>query len=154
MTIVGIISDTHGLLRREAVIALAGAAHILHAGDVGRPEILAALATIAPVTAVRGNVDVGDWADRLPHSAATTIAGYRIYMLHDLNDVGIEPAQQKIAVVVTGHTHKPLIERRDGVVYINPGSAGARRFSLPVSVALLRLAENAPIEASIAELDV
>jgi uncharacterized protein len=151
---IGVISDTHGLLRPEAASALAGVEHILHAGDVGKPAILAELQAIAPVTAVRGNVDAGDWAEKLPLTAATTVAGRRVYMLHSLGDLEVDPAQQNIAVVVSGHTHKPLIEWRDGVLYVNPGSAGPRRFSLPISIGFLRFASNAPIEAWLETLDV
>lgn len=154
MTKIGVISDTHGLLRPEALKALEGVEHILHAGDVGKPSVLVALQAIAPVTAVRGNVDCEAWAERLPETAAATIAGRRVYMLHSLADLDIDPAQQNIAVVVSGHTHKPLIEWRGGVLYVNPGSAGPRRFTLPISVGFLCFASNAPIEAWLETLNV
>jgi hypothetical protein len=154
MTLVGVISDTHGLLRREAAAALAGVSQILHAGDVGRPEALDELRAIAPVTAVRGNVDTEVWAGGLPFDTVVSIEGACIYMLHDLRDMEIDPKAAGIAAVVSGHTHKPLIEERDGVLYINPGSAGPRRFSLPVSIGFLRISRNAPVEAWVQTLDI
>jgi uncharacterized protein len=147
MTLLGLISDTHGLLRPQAAAALAGVSRILHAGDVGRPEILDQLAAIAPVTAVRGNVDFGRWADALPADAALSIEGHGIYILHNLNEIGIDPAAAGISIVLFGHTHKPLVENRGGVLYVNPGSAGPRRFLLPISIGFLRLEENAAPEA-------
>lgn len=130
---IGLISDTHGLLRPEAVAALRGAEQIIHAGDVGRPEILDQLRTIAPLVAVRGNVDHGDWAERLPETAT---AG-RIYVIHDVKQLKARTAGCDI--VVSGHSHKPGQEERGGVLYINPGSAGPRRFRLPITVARLHL---------------
>ncbi len=153
MTIIGLISDTHGLLRPQAVAAMEGVAHIVHAGDVGAGEILAPLRAIAPLTVVRGNVDFGAWADALPSEAMVSVEGYNIYVLHDLRDMQIDPKAAQIAAVISGHTHKPLIERRDGVVYVNPGSAGPRRFTLPVSVGYLRIASNGGIEAWMQALD-
>ncbi len=147
MTLVGLISDTHGLLRREAAAALAGVDRILHAGDAGRPEVLEALGAIAPVTAVRGNVDTGGWAQKLPLGTVVSIDGFNIYILHSLQQLAVNPKAENIAVVVSGHSHKPLIETLDDVLYINPGSAGPRRFTLPISVGFLRLTPNAPIEA-------
>jgi uncharacterized protein len=147
MILLGLISDTHGLLRPQAAAALAGVSQILHAGDVGRPEILDRLAAIAPVTAVRGNVDFGRWADALPADAALSIEGHGIYILHNLNEIGIDPAAAGMSVVLFGHTHKPLVENRGGVLYVNPGSAGPRRFLLPISIGFLRLEENAAPEA-------
>jgi uncharacterized protein len=154
MTLVGLISDTHGLLRPQAVSALSGADHILHAGDVGDSKILKVLSTVAPLAAVRGNVDYGDWADELPSAATVTIDGRAIYLTHILADLQIDPEREKIAAVVTGHTHKPLIERCGDVLFINPGSAGPRRFSLPTSVGFLRLSEDGSAEAWIENLDV
>ncbi len=154
MTTVGLISDTHGLLRPEAMAALAGVSHILHAGDVGAPEILTALGAIAPVTAVRGNIDFEDWADQLPLSVTVTISGHTIHMLHILQELKIDPLVEGIAAVVTGHSHKPSIETRGKVMYINPGSAGPRRFSLPISVGILRLVKNEPAEAWIKALTI
>jgi uncharacterized protein len=153
MTLVGLISDTHGLLRREAAAALAGVDRILHAGDVGRPEILDALRAIAPVTAVRGNVDTSSWAETLPYDAVVFIDGFNIYMLHNLREITLDPKATRIDVVVSGHSHKPLIETVDDVLYVNPGSAGPRRFTLPISVGFLRLSPKAPIEAWLKTLD-
>jgi putative phosphoesterase len=153
MTLVGLISDTHGLLRREAAAALAGVDRILHAGDVGRPEILDALRAIAPVTAVRGNVDTSSWAETLPYDTVVFIDGFNIYMLHNLREITMDPKAARIDVVVSGHSHKPLIETVDDVLYVNPGSAGPRRFTLPISVGFLRLSQKAPIEAWLKTLD-
>jgi hypothetical protein len=139
---VGIISDTHGLLRPEAVAALNGSEFILHAGDVGGPDILPQLRRIAPVTAVRGNVDEGPWADPLREWETIALAGQRIHLRHILAEVDAEVVAEGIGVVVTGHSHRPLIERVDGVLFVNPGSAGPRRFRLPVTVALLELADG------------
>ncbi len=134
---IGLISDTHGLLRPEALRALAGSELIVHAGDVGKPEILSALAAIAPVVAVRGNIDTSAWARELPETAAAGAAGARIHVLHDLKQLAIDPHAAGFAAVVSGHSHKPGCRERTGVLYINPGSAGPRRFRLPVTVALL-----------------
>jgi hypothetical protein len=147
MTLVGLISDTHGLLRREVAAALASVDRILHAGDVGRPEILEALQAIAPVTAVRGNVDTASWAEKLPTDTVTWIDGFNIYMIHSLGQMRILPKAARMDVVVSGHSHKPLIQTLNDVLYINPGSAGPRRFTLPISVGFLRLSPKAPIEA-------
>jgi putative phosphoesterase len=137
--ILGLISDTHGLLREEAVRALRGADLILHSGDVGAPEILHTLKSIAPVIAVRGNVDSGKWAQELPFTEAISAGPAMIYMLHILQDLDINPAAGGFQIVVSGHSHKPDQTERDGVLYINPGSAGPRRFYLPVTVARLNL---------------
>lgn len=153
MTLVGLISDTHGLLRREVAAALAGVDRILHAGDVGRPEVLEALQAIAPVTAVRGNVDTASWAEKLPTDTVTWIDGFNIYMIHSLQEMRILPKAAHMDVVVSGHSHKPLIETLDDVLYVNPGSAGPRRFTLPISVGFLRLSPKAPIEAWLKTLD-
>ena len=153
MTLVGLISDTHGLLRREVAAALAGVDRILHAGDVGRPEILEALQAIAPVTAVRGNVDTASWADKLPTDTVKWIDGFNVYMIHSRGQMRIFPKAAKMDVVVSGHSHKPLIETLNDVLYINPGSAGPRRFTLPISVGFLRLSPEAPIEAWLKTLD-
>jgi len=147
MTLVGLISDTHGLLRLEAVAALAGVDCIIHAGDVGKPEILDELGAIAPVTAVRGNVDTDEWAERLPASTVLSIEGFNIYVLHALHMMEVNPKTANMAVVVSGHTHRGLVETYDDVLYVNPGSAGPRRFSLPVSIGFLRLSKDAPVEA-------
>lgn len=144
MAVVGLISDTHGLLRPEALDSLRGSVAIVHAGDVGDPGILAELERIAPVTAVRGNVDRGDLARRLPASAVVTVEGVSIYVLHILEDLDLDPGTSGIQVVVTGHTHDPVVRMRRDVLYVNPGSAGPRRFRLPVTVAHLTVGEGAP----------
>jgi putative phosphoesterase len=140
---IGVISDTHGLLRPEAEAVLAGAAHIIHAGDIGSPEIVPRLQRLAPVTAIRGNVDTGAWAEAFPETAEVTLAGRAIHVLHDLAGLGFDPAARGIAVVVSGHSHRPKIETVAGVLYLNPGSAGRRRFRLPVTLATLELAGDA-----------
>lgn len=150
--VVGVIADTHGLLRVEAVAALAGCAQIVHAGDMGRPEVLAALERVAPVTAVRGNVDRGPWAEALPFSATLDVAGVRLHVLHDVHELAADPGAAGWAAVISGHSHRPTVERRAGVLYLNPGSAGPRRFRLPVSVARLRLASG-ELWAELVELD-
>lgn len=134
---VGLISDTHGLLRAEALEALRGSHYIVHAGDIGDPAILEALSRLAPVTAVRGNNDTGPWARKLPESATLEAGRIPIYVLHDLKALGLDPAAEGYAAVVAGHSHKPARVRRGGVLYVNPGSAGPRRFTLPVSVGRL-----------------
>ena len=151
--ILGVISDTHGLLRREAVEALRGADRILHAGDIGDPEILDTLAQIAPVTAVRGNVDTESWAQALPQTEVVEIGVVSIYMLHDLGKLNLKPEAAGIHAVIYGHSHQPKIEMKKGVLYFNPGSAGPRRFQLPVSVGKLRI-ENGKIEAELVELEI
>ena len=134
MVRVGLISDTHGVLRPEAVAFLRGCAAIVHAGDVGRPEILEELAALAPVTTVRGNIDRDAWAETLPVTELARIGEVSIYVVHDIAQLDIEPHAAGVHVVVYGHSHKPVIERRHGVLFVNPGSAGPRRFSLPVTV--------------------
>ncbi len=148
---VGLISDTHGLLRPQAVAALQGCDRIVHGGDVGSAAILEALAAIAPLTAVRGNNDREAWADGIPETAELDVAGVRIHVIHDLSL--IERHLAGIHVVVSGHSHKPKVETRDGILYVNPGSAGPRRFKLPVSVAELTI-EGASVSARIVELAV
>jgi uncharacterized protein len=142
--IIGVISDTHGLLRPEAVAALRGSEAILHAGDVGDRGILEELGRLAPVTAVRGNVDRGELARELPPTALFEGDDTLVYMLHDLEDFELDPRAAGIGVVVSGHTHTPLIQEIGGVLYLNPGSAGPRRFHLPVCVATLTLGGGAP----------
>ena len=134
---IGIISDTHGLLRPEAERRLAGVDHIIHGGDIGRPEIIDALHRIAPVTAIRGNVDIDDWAVAYPETEVVRLAGKAIYVLHDLKALEIDPIARGIDVVVSGHSHVPKIETADGVLYLNPGSAGRRRFGLPITLATI-----------------
>jgi putative phosphoesterase len=140
--LIGVISDTHGLLRPEAIEALRGSDHIIHAGDIGSSEILENLSTIAPVTAVRGNVDKGAWARALPETHVLELGGIFIYVLHDLARLDLKPRAAGFAVVISGHSHVPKQETRDGVLYFNPGSAGPRRFKLPVSVGRLILEEG------------
>ena len=134
---VGVISDTHGLLRPEALAALRGSDHIVHAGDIGDAGILTALASIAPVTAVRGNNDRDTWAAQIPDTALVTLGNIRLHVLHDLATLAIDPVAQDVRVVVAGHSHKPSSVVRNGVLYLNPGSAGPRRFRLPIAVATL-----------------
>jgi putative phosphoesterase len=153
MAIVGVISDTHGLLRSEAVAALRGSDRIVHAGDVGAPEILDELAKIAPVTAVRGNVDRTDWACGLPPSELIEVDGVSIYVLHIREDLDLNPSGAGIGAVVYGHSHMPAQEVKKGVLYFNPGSAGPRRFKLPVSVGRLVI-EGGSVRGEIVELKV
>jgi len=136
---IGIISDTHGLLRPEAVERLAGVDHILHAGDIGRPDVIENLRKIAPTTAVRGNVDSGDWAAAYPMTAQVTLGGRSFHVLHNLAELDFDPAAAGVDVIVSGHSHRPRIETIGGVLYLNPGSAGPRRFSLPIALATLEL---------------
>ena len=149
----GVISDTHGLIRPEALRALQGVELILHAGDVGAPEVLTALGTIAPVFPVRGNMDREDWARDLPKTRTVEVGGYSLYLLHDLHGLDLDPAAAGFRVVISGHSHQPAALERNGVFFLNPGSAGPRRFKLPVSVALLRLGKNF-VEAKRIELKV
>ena len=150
---IGVISDTHGLLRAEAVAALAGSAMIIHAGDVGDASILARLRDIAPTVAVRGNVDTQPWARVLPLTRVVEADLHAIYVLHDLAQLDLDPRAAGLAAVVTGHSHKPRIDERDGVLYLNPGSAGPRRFDLPVTVARLT-AEAGKLQATLVDLKV
>jgi len=149
---IGLISDTHGLLRKEAVEALRGSELIIHAGDVGKPEILEELRKIAPVIAVRGNVDTGPWARTLPETAVAEAGATLIYVLHDVKALDLNPAAAGFHIVVSGHSHKPGKTERDGVLYINPGSAGPRRFQLPVTVSHLRLG-RLPYEVEFVDLE-
>jgi putative phosphoesterase len=151
---VGLISDTHDLLRPEAKEFLRGCAHIVHAGDITSRGILDELATLAPVTAVRGNNDRGAWAEDLRETELVTIGEVSIYVLHDLKQLEIEPRDARVHVVVSGHSHKPGIEKRGGVLFVNPGSAGPRRFTLPISVGELLVSGSSveAIEARIVEL--
>jgi len=141
--LVGVISDTHGLLRPQALDALRGCDLIIHAGDVGRPDVLAPLRALAPLHVVRGNVDYGDWAERLPMTARVDAAGRAFHVLHNIAELDLDPAAAGLAAVVYGHSHKPSIEMRDGVLWLNPGSAGPRRFSLPITLARVRVAADA-----------
>ena len=137
--LVGIISDTHGLMRPEAITALHGSDLIIHAGDVGRPEVIDQLKAIAPTHAVRGNVDTQSWARTLPETKVVEAGGHRLYVLHIVDALDLDPPTAGFAAVIYGHSHKPSIETRDGVLWLNPGSAGPRRFDLPVSVARVRV---------------
>jgi putative phosphoesterase len=139
--VIGLISDTHGLLRPQALAALAGSDLIIHAGDVGDPEILEKLKTIAPVFAVRGNIDTEPWAKALPETEVVEAGDATICVLHDVKALDLDPAAAGFHIVVSGHSHKPARAERGGVLFLNPGSAGPRRFDLPVTVALLRLEE-------------
>jgi putative phosphoesterase len=139
---IGVISDTHGLLRPEAVSALQGVDHILHAGDVGNADILVALREIAPLTAIRGNVDVFGACGQLPATEVVELGGCLFYLVHALQDLDINPQAAGVAAVVYGHSHRPDVEQRDGVLYLNPGSAGPRRFNLPVTLAKVNVVEG------------
>lgn len=152
-TRIGLISDTHGLLRPQALEALRCSELILHAGDVGKPEILAGLREIAPVIAVRGNVDKSDWAHTLPETAVAEAGKVLLYVLHDVHTLDLNPVAAGLHVVVSGHSHQPGKSERDGVPYINPGSAGPRRFQLPVTVARLDLSST-PFGVEFVELKV
>jgi len=144
---IGLISDTHGLLRKEAVEALNGSELILHAGDVGDPQILETLRRVAPVLAVRGNIDIEDWGRELPESEVVEAGGVIFYMLHDVKALDLNPRAAGFQVVVSGHSHKPGRTERDGVLYINPGSAGPRRFNLPIMIARMDVGrEPWPVE--------
>lgn len=149
--ILGVISDTHGLLRPEAIEALRGSDRILHAGDVGNQGVLDALVRIAPVTAVRGNIDIDLWASQLPANEVVEAGGVSIYMLHDLAELDLKPEAAGFRVVIYGHSHRPRIEEKNGVLFFNPGSAGPRRFNLPVSVGKLTISQGR-VEAELIEL--
>ncbi|WP_092076784.1 metallophosphoesterase family protein [Poseidonocella sedimentorum] len=151
--LVGVISETHGLLRPEALEALQGVGHILHARDIGDPEHLHALARIAPLTAIRGNIDRSPWAEDLPRTVSLTIHGLNIYMIHDRKDLQVDPEAQCRNVVISGHSHKPSIEETGSILWLNPGAAGPRRFRLPITVAFL-WAENGRPRAMIHQLPV
>lgn len=139
---IGVISDTHGMLRPEAMAALRGSDYIIHAGDVGDPDILIQLAAIAPVTAVRGNVDREKWAGELPESNLLEVGSTAIYVLHDVGRLDLDPHAARLAAVIFGHSHRPSQEMRSGVLFFNPGAAGPRRFTLPVTVGRLRIADS------------
>jgi uncharacterized protein len=149
---VGVISDTHGLLRPKAIETLEGSDLIIHAGDVGKPGILDALRALAPVVAIRGNVDYGEWAQSLPDTQTAEIGGVKLYVLHDLHELDLDPIAAGFSAVISGHLHMPSIEQRSGVLYLNPGSAGPRRFSKPVSLAQITV-QNGSVSARIIPLD-
>jgi putative phosphoesterase len=140
---IGVISDTHGLVRPEALQALAGVERIIHAGDVGGAAVIEALSAIAPVDVVRGNNDKDPWGAELPAWLALELEGVSIHVLHDVKDMDVDPAAAGFRVVIAGHSHKPLVTERDGVLFVNPGSAGPRRFSLPVTVGYLMVSGGA-----------
>jgi uncharacterized protein len=142
VSVVGLISDTHGLLRDEALRALEGSDLIIHAGDVGKPEILDALKALAPLVAVRGNIDQGAWASALPVTAVAQSGPAAIYVLHDVQELDLDPAAARFQVVISGHSHRPARREQSGVLFLNPGSAGPRRFKLPVTVARLDLGKT------------
>jgi putative phosphoesterase len=152
MSRIGVISDTHGLVRPEAVEFLKGSDSIIHCGDICDPTVIATLSRIAPVTAVRGNNDSGAWAQGLPESELVCFGDIHVYVLHDLSQIDIDPVAAGVSVVLSGHSHKPHLEWRDGVVYLNPGSAGPRRFKLPISVAELMI-EGGSVIPRIKELE-
>ena len=149
----GVISDTHGLVRPEALAALAGVERIVHAGDIGGPDVLAALERVAPVTAVRGNNDRGAWARAVAEREVVEVGGVSLYVLHDLHALDLDPRAAGFAAVIAGHSHQPRVEARDGVLYLNPGSAGPRRFKLPVSLARLTI-RGARVDARLLTLEI
>jgi len=140
--IVGVISDTHGLLRPQALELLRGSGHIIHAGDIGAPEIVPALEQVAPVTAIRGNIDKQDWARRFPETEVVELAGVPIYIIHDAQALDLNPKAAGFVAVISGHSHRPHQQLKDGVLYFNPGSAGPRRFKLPVTLGRLEIAQG------------
>ena len=150
--LVGVISDTHGLLRPEAVAALRGCSQIIHAGDIGRPDVLDNLRRIAPTVAVRGNVDRGEWAAVLPFAETLVIGDVRLHVVHDVHDLDLAPAVAGISVVISGHSHQPRIEENAGVLYLNPGAAGPRRFRLPVTLAHLEVGPGSFAQARLVKL--
>ncbi len=147
------ISDTHGLLRPEAVSVLAGSDLILHTGDIGKPEVLTELKKIAPLAAIKGNVDRGEWARRVPDYRSVRVGRHRLYLIHNVNELDFDPAKRNIRVVVSGHSHKPVIVERNGVLFVNPGSAGPRRFKLPVAVGKI-FVDGLKLRAEIIQLQV
>ncbi|GLX15741.1 phosphoesterase [Pseudomonas straminea] len=150
---IGLIADTHGLLRPQALAALEGVDHLIHAGDIGGPQILAELERIAPLSVVRGNNDGDAWADGIPEHLTLRFGAISLYVLHDLKQLAIDPKAEGIDVVIAGHSHKPLHDVRDGVLYLNPGSAGPQRFKLPIGVALLHIDEDG-VRAELITLEV
>jgi len=149
---IGVVSDTHGLLRPEVLQSLAGVDHVLHLGDVGSSAILKSLAQIAPVHAVRGNIDRSGLCSRLPETDVLLFEGHYIYLLHDLGTIHLDPVAAKFSAVLYGHTHRPHIERRKGVLYFNPGSCGPRRFELPATIGLLTVNSASGLAAEIVHL--
>jgi putative phosphoesterase len=149
--VIGLISDTHGVVRPEALTALGGVGLIIHAGDIGKPEVLKALRSIAPVVAIKGNNDTGPWAKLLPDTRSIKFGAARLFVIHDVKELNFEPAARGLHGVISGHSHKPSITNRDGVLFVNPGSAGPRRFKLPVAVGKL-LIRGTEVEAIIVDL--
>lgn len=149
--IVGLISDTHGLIRPEALDALEGVDLIVHAGDIGKPEVLKALEAVAPVAAIRGNNDTGAWAKRLPETKLLNVADTKLYIIHNVKELACDPVKRGFQVIISGHSHKPSISTRDGILFVNPGSAGPRRFRLPIGVGKLFIRRK-KIEAELIEL--
>ncbi len=150
-TVIGVVSDTHGLLRPEALKHLNEVERIIHAGDIGAPNVLEKLKKLAPVEAIRGNNDKGTWAEAIPETLLLEIRGHRIHVLHDLKQIDLSPSDAGISVVISGHSHKPVVAEREGVLFVNPGSLGPRRFRLPISLAKLYITANA-VHAEIIEL--
>ena len=151
--VIGLISDTHGLARPQALDALRGVDLIIHAGDIGKAEVLDALSPIAPLHAIKGNNDRGAWAKRLPDTKSLLVGGVKLFLIHDVHDLAFDPSKRGIAAVISGHSHKPLIVERDGVLFVNPGSAGPRRFKLPVAVGKLQVTDGG-LKAEIIELPI
>ncbi len=151
--VVGVISDTHGLLRPEAVAELKSSELIVHAGDIGTPEVLDELGKIAPVIAVRGNSDKGAWAATLPDTEVVQVGEFSFYVLHDVNELDLDPTAAEFTAVITGHSHRPGVEERNGVLFLNPGSSGPRRFKLPVTLARLHIRDGT-LNVEVVELDV
>jgi len=150
---IGVISDTHGLVRPEALSALRGSDLVLHAGDIGKPDVLQVLESVSSLVAIRGNIDRGAWASHLPDETVVEVKGTRLYLIHNIKDFGGDARREGYEIVVSGHSHKPSIQEQDGVLFLNPGSAGPRRFKLPVAVAKIRI-EGTNVRAEVIELKV
>jgi putative phosphoesterase len=148
---IGLISDTHGLLRPEALAALADSDLLIHAGDIGKPEVVAALKKIAPLVAIKGNNDTDSWARRLPETEKITLGALKLYVIHNVKELSFDPAGRGFRVVISGHSHKPVIQTKDNVLFVNPGSAGPRRFKLPICVGKL-IVQGETVDAQIIEL--
>lgn len=152
-SLIGVISDTHGLIRPESLRALRGAELIIHAGDIGKPEVIETLKSIAPVVAIRGNNDKDKWARKFPETAVVEVGKVRIYVIHNIKEIKVDPSAAGFQVVISGHSHRPSVLRRGGVLFLNPGSAGPRRFKLPIAIARLRI-RGESVSSRILELDV
>ena len=148
---IGLIADTHGLLRPEALAALADSDLLIHAGDIGKPEVVAALKKIAPLVAIKGNNDTDSWARHLPETKKITLGALKLYVIHNVKELSFDPAGRGFRVVISGHSHKPMIQTKDNVLFVNPGSAGPRRFKLPICVGKL-LVQGETVDAEIIEL--